>query len=247
MLIWIPIVLVLAVLERTRLRRRPAPLFRQGFGADLGWLALGYLAAGAALFQVLSIASDVLGGAGVPRIGELGLPRWALVLLSLLLIDLGNYLVHRLLHAVPWLWRLHQVHHSSRQLDWLATFRSHLLEQVLRRLLVPLLLLLVGVPMVDVGLAAALFVGWGALNHANLRLPLGALEALFVGPRLHRIHHVPATTGRNFGTWLSLWDRLGGTLEVAEPAANAELGVPGAVHSYPQSFRGMLVAPFQRP
>jgi sterol desaturase/sphingolipid hydroxylase (fatty acid hydroxylase superfamily) len=61
----------------------------------------------------------------------------------------------------------------------------------LRRLVAPLLLILAGVPVDVAGSAAAIFVAWAILNHANLRLPLGALEPLLITPRLHRLHHLP--------------------------------------------------------
>jgi sterol desaturase/sphingolipid hydroxylase (fatty acid hydroxylase superfamily) len=44
------------------------------------------------------------------------------------LFDLLSYWVHRLLHTVPYFWRFHAVHHSSRDLDWLATSRDHPLD-----------------------------------------------------------------------------------------------------------------------
>jgi lathosterol oxidase len=52
--------------------------------------------------------------------------------------------VHLSLHRFEALWQLHEVHHSSPALDWLATFRSHLLEQALRHFATPLLLVAVG-------------------------------------------------------------------------------------------------------
>ena len=152
-------------------------------------------------------------------------------------------MAHWLLHRVDWLWEFHKVHHSSPTLDWLATFRSHLVEQAFRRLVAPLLLIVAGVPLDAVALAAALFLGWAILNHSNLRLPLRFLEPLLVTPRLHRLHHVPRTTERNLGTVLTLWDRLRGTLVVAEPAAEAVLGIPGETTTYPQGWARQLVEP----
>ena len=138
------------------------------------------------------------------------------------------------------------IHHSSPTLDWLATFRSHLVEQALRRLVAPLLLILAGVPVDVAGSAAAIFVAWAILNHANLRLPLGALEPLLITPRLHRLHHLPATTERNLGTMLTLWDRLRGTLVAAEPARPYAFGMPGEHASYPEGWWRQLVEPVRR-
>ena len=46
---------------------------------------------------------------------------------------LREYAVHRLFHRVPWLWRFHAIHHSSRALDWLAGSRLHLVDIVVMR------------------------------------------------------------------------------------------------------------------
>jgi sterol desaturase/sphingolipid hydroxylase (fatty acid hydroxylase superfamily) len=35
------------------------------------------------------------------------------VLIGVVLLDASMYLQHRLFHWVPWLWRLHAVHHSD--------------------------------------------------------------------------------------------------------------------------------------
>src|SRR5262249_28385782 len=79
-----------------------------------------------------------------------------------------------------------------------------------------------------------------------VRLPFAGLETVLVTPRLHRLHHVPATTERNLGTVLTVWDRLRGTLVVAEPAADAALGLPVGRDDYPQDWAGQLVAPWRR-
>ena len=41
------------------------------------------------------------------------------------LLDLFFYLCHRLSHAVPFLWKLHRVHHSDPYLDISTNFRHH--------------------------------------------------------------------------------------------------------------------------
>jgi len=168
------------------------------------------------------------------------------VLVALVLIDLGNYAAHRALHRVDALWRVHAVHHSIVELDWMATFRSHVLEQVLRRLLAPLGLVAVGMPIDATIAASGVFLVWAMTNHANVRLPLAWAEALVVTPRLHRLHHVPATTEHNFGTVFSTWDRLAGRLIVRDVGADTPLGLPRARATYPRSWLAQLRAPFDR-
>ena len=58
---------------------------------------------------------------------------------------------------------------------------------------------------------------WELVQHADLPWPPGlerAASCLLVTPGLHRVHHSedPRHHGANFGTVLSVWDRLFGTL-----------------------------------
>jgi len=51
-------------------------------------------------------------------------PLWAQAIEALLVADFCGYWANRMMHQVPALWRLHKVHHSSEQLDWLAAAGS---------------------------------------------------------------------------------------------------------------------------
>jgi sterol desaturase/sphingolipid hydroxylase (fatty acid hydroxylase superfamily) len=237
--------LLLALLERSsRLRFRPLAFLRPYFATDVVYLATGYVAGASLALAYVAAGSAALGWLGVPRLAALGLPLWRSVPLALVALDAGNYLAHWLLHRVDALWEFHKVHHSSRTLDWLATFRSHLVEQALRRLVAPVLLVVAGFPLNAVVIAAGLFTAWATFNHSNLRARLGPLEWLLVTPGFHRAHHVPCTTERNLGTVFTVWDALRGTLVRAAPTADAELGVPLEVWTYPQDWLGQLVEPF---
>jgi sterol desaturase/sphingolipid hydroxylase (fatty acid hydroxylase superfamily) len=233
--------LVLVALERWRRTRwRALPLLRAGFATDLLLLLVGVVAT-APISQEYVRRATALIHATPPSVG--GAPRWLLVLPAIVLLDLGTYVGHVLLHRVGALWELHKVHHSSHSLDWLATFRFHPFEQVFRRLTAPLLLVLAGFPIEVVVAAAGFLMAWGMLNHANVRLRLGPLEWLLVTPRAHRVHHVVEHTERNLGTFLTVWDRLRGTF-VDEEVSGA-MGVPGEL-DYPQGLVSMLIEPFRR-
>jgi len=239
--------LVLATLERlAHLRFRPARLLRAGFASDTVYLLTGYVAGGSLAIAYVVAGSDVMIRLGMPRLARTALSPWIVTPLALVALDLGNYVAHWLLHRVDVLWEFHKVHHSSPSLDWLATFRSHLVEQALRRLLAPVVLIAAGVPTDAVVTAAVAFQAWAMLNHANLRVPLAFLEPVLVTPRLHRLHHVPRTTERNLGTVLTCWDRLRGTLVVDDAPVDAPLGIPGDQASYPQGWMRQLVEPFRR-
>src|SRR5262245_47797855 len=121
-MIWFLVIPALAIAlgERWRQTRRQAmPFLRPRFADDVAFLLIGWVAT-----AKLSLAYV---GAFHREGGMLdGLPAWLLVIVAVVLLDLGNYLCHFLLHRVDLLWEFHKVHHSSPSLDWLATFRSHL-------------------------------------------------------------------------------------------------------------------------
>jgi len=234
---------MLVIIERIpALRFESAAIFRRFAGTDLIYLVTGGLA--------LSTAARALAGRGAISLGVPSLaammPPIALFATSLLLYDLGAFVAHILLHRVDALWRLHKVHHSSQTLDWLATFRAHILEHALRHSLSPVLLILLGFPLTTVGLVAAMYAAWAAFNHANVKLRLRFLEPILITPRLHRLHHVPSSSTRNFGTIFSIWDRLCGTLLTASDAPLGPLGIPDERETYPQTWAAQLIEPFRR-
>jgi sterol desaturase/sphingolipid hydroxylase (fatty acid hydroxylase superfamily) len=224
------------------LRRRRLPLFRPHAFTDVAFLLVAWIAIADLTLRWVNAATGIVHvDLGLPA-----LPRWPLVVevvLALLLLDLGNYTCHWLMHRCPVLWRFHAVHHSSPALDWLATFRSHPIEQILRRAIAPVFLIVAGMSPVAVALASAIFVAWGTLNHANVVANLRFLEGLLITPRLHQWHHVEAMADHNLGTLFSIWDRLRGRLETREVAGDALLG--NGDHRYPQSFLALLRRPFQ--
>jgi sterol desaturase/sphingolipid hydroxylase (fatty acid hydroxylase superfamily) len=91
-------------------------------------------------------------------------------------------------------------------------------------------------PAAVVAPAVAVAAAFGVSNHSNVGLDLGWAERLFVTPRLHRRHHVPATTQHNYGTMFTIWDRLFGTLLQLDTTPDERFGVPGEIDSYPQRF-----------
>jgi sterol desaturase/sphingolipid hydroxylase (fatty acid hydroxylase superfamily) len=171
--------------------------------------------------------------------------------LGILALDLVNYLVHRIFHAVGFLWRVHEIHHSDRDFDVSTAGRFHPLETLVTggaqllaiRLLAPspecvLVAVLVGV-------LENVFV------HANCSLPAGVerwLRYLVVTPDLHRLHHSrdAADFDRNFGQLFSFWDRLFGTWR--EPGAHGTLatGVPEVEDADTLAMWYLLTGPFQR-
>jgi hypothetical protein len=96
------------------------------------------------------------------------------------------------------------------------------------------------------GLACAQFL------HANVRLP-GRLESglwwTFVPPAMHRIHHTPTRedTNSNYGTILTVWDWLLGTLRRRPPGPKPSFGVETLRDPRSLGAMRLLVLPFTLP
>ncbi len=243
-LILIPAIVMLVTVERIPfVRLTLSRFFRPFFTID----AVYFLTSAIGLGLVLRTqASHWAATMGVPTLEPGVIPFLAFVLLTTVLYDLGAYMSHVLFHHIDALWELHKAHHSSRILDWLATFRGHFLEHLLRHLASPVLLLLLGFPIQAVGISAALYGAWAAFGHANVYVSLQFLEPVFITPRLHRLHHVPGTAAYNLGTIFSVWDRMRGSL-LTDPSARLEpIGVPSEMLSYPQNWLPQLIEPLRR-
>ncbi|TML91473.1 MAG: sterol desaturase family protein [Actinobacteria bacterium] len=94
-----------------------------------------------------------------------------------------------------------------------------------------------------VGTTLVIYAAFALNGHSNLRVGGRWLEMVFVTPRLHRLHHLPATTQNNFGTVLTVWDRLFHRFVSRDARPTERTGVPGEIDEYPQRF----VSAFCRP
>ena len=199
-----------------------APL-REGWRTDLAYFFMGHVLVQFVLIAVTASTTTVAAFAAFPTLQAAiqSLPVWAQFLLAVFVADLAQALLHRAYHKLPWLWRFHAVHHSSRRMDWLAGSRMHLAEILLTRsfVLLPLVVLGFSQPAVN---AYVILVGVQAvLAHANLRMDFGWLEYLLVTPRYHHWHHARHRDyiDANYAIHLPLVDMLMGSFR--RPPRNA--------------------------
>ena len=134
-----------------------------------------------------------------------------------LLVDLGQYLLHRLSHRMSLLWACHVVHHSSEELNYAVALRNSSLHGLFLWVFF-LPLALVGVPWRIVGACYALNVVYQFWLHTRLVGRLGPLELVLNTPSHHRVHHGvdPKYLDRNYGGVLIVWDRFFGTFQLEE-------------------------------
>jgi sterol desaturase/sphingolipid hydroxylase (fatty acid hydroxylase superfamily) len=149
-----------------------------------------------------------------------GLSRWGLIsswplgaqfLLFLVTHDLYIYVFHRCQHRVPLLWRVHEAHHSPRQVDWLSGTRSHALEILINQTIEFAPLVLLGAAPQMALIKATVDAVWGMYIHANLDVRTGWLQRVINGPEMHRWHHANEVVDVNFSTKLAFWDWIFGT------------------------------------
>ncbi len=143
--------------------------------------------------------------------------------------DFSRFLLHGLLHRIPFLWVFHKVHHSAEVLTPATVYRIHPVESFLfanRMLLTQGLVL--GVFFYGFGMKLSAWDIAGAnlftflfnfagsnLRHSHIRLSYGPLfERIVISPAQHQLHHSnrPEHFDRNYGAFLAVWDGLFGTL-----------------------------------
>lgn len=176
--------------------------------------------------------------------------------------DLSRYLVHRMMHGSAILWRFHRVHHTSTTLTPLTIFRTHPVEGIIfsvrtaivQGVCIGLFVFLFGggVDLVTV-LGANIFIFTFNALGANLRHSTVALyyppklECWLMSPAQHQLHHSdhPEHYDCNFGVFLSLWDRLFGTLRCSEPGRKLSYGVGDHKGEIEHGVSALYLTPFR--
>ncbi|HEV2884290.1 MAG TPA: sterol desaturase family protein [Pyrinomonadaceae bacterium] len=173
-----------------------------------------------------------------------GFPVWLKVVVWFVVYDFVSYWLHRLMHQTPWLWVLHKVHHSQKELNPLTSWRVHWLEFVY-----------LGTGAFITGLVLGDFgplhpIGFGLLaasqlaQHSDIDWTYGPIGKLIVSPRFHARHHsvAPEDVNVNFGSLLIFWDWLFGTARNVRGRAPG-YGLVGADDDVPASFLGQQLYP----
>ena len=142
-------------------------------------------------------------------LGFMGL--WGIVP-SFVLYQFIGYFLHRALHQIPLLWRIHQHHHSSERLDIWSAYRVHPLE-------IPMYALLglftssavLGVSQDAAWVTGVILAVIQILQHTNIKTPqwLGYIVAR---PESHMLHHAREAHHSNYAD-LALVDMIFGTFE----------------------------------
>ena len=140
-------------------------------------------------------------------------------LIYLVLLDFVDYLYHRASHVFNWWWQLHALHHSQTVMTAWSDNRNHILDDIMRAVVMSFVALMFGVSPGQFILLIALSEFIQSWQHANIKTHLGPAKYLLVSPMFHRMHHAvgygheakgkPGVLGGcNFGVLFPWWDML---------------------------------------
>lgn len=235
---------LLAYLEKRFPYNHGQKLFREGFFSDLVFYNF------VQSFVMGSIISALI--AQIDRHAELSrlqlLSSWpVLAQLAFFLIthDLYIYWFHRWQHRSKVLWRLHEAHHSTKDVNWLSGVRSHALEILINQTVEFAPIVLLGAAPEVALYKGALSAIWGMYIHSNLNVRTGKLQYFLNGPEMHRWHHANEAHAynKNFATKLAIWDWLFGTAYFPKPEKAAQYGLE---YFFPKGYFKQLIFAFRK-
>lgn len=167
---------------------------------------------------------------GLLRQVDLGF--WPSLLLAVLVFEFIAYWFHRALHTIPWLWRIHAVHHSDTELDFTTTYRNHPVELYVNAPLTIPIILLLGFPVAVVTAYQLIKTTVSVIAHSNIKIPQRVdrvIRKIIITPDYHRLHHCSDAkyTDSNFCAAFPLYDYLFGTASDRSYEAhdNMEIGL----------------------
>jgi Fe(3+) dicitrate transport protein len=202
----------------------------------------------------------VLGAPATPTLSA-GLVAVVYTVVLFVAWDFSRFVLHWLMHRFPVLWAFHQVHHSAEVMTPLTFHRIHPLESFLYDLRGALVtgvvaggfywlfrgsvseLTLLGVP--AVGFVCNVVTGNLRHSHVRLRFP-PAVERWLMSPAQHQLHHSanPVHYESNYGTWLSIWDRMHGSLIVSDDE-ELGFGIPDAGRNHSNDLLSAWFGPLK--
>ena len=222
-------------------------VFRPDWLQDIVYFLSTHLPIQITSFLILLPATRLTAVFGVPGVvAEVGRLPWLVqFFLAVLVADLAEYAIHRLFHTVPFLWRFHAIHHSSKALDWIAGSRAHIVEDVVVRgfMLIPMMFIFPRDMIVVYLLFVTIHATWA---HCNFGPTIKWLEPYLIQPRFHHWHHTSQVEAidRNYAIHFPWIDKLFGTFYFPEDKWPDTYGLHD--EKIPAGFWAQTFYPFTR-
>ncbi len=185
--------------------------------------------------------------------GLSGLHTWVQILpfvlellLAFFVTDFFQYWAHRFFHTHTYLWRFHSVHHSTKNMDWLAGSRTHFIDIFFTRAITFIPLYVLGFSTITFNTYIIFMAIHAVLIHANTRINFGFLKYVIATPQYHHWHHCedPKYYGKNFATIFPFIDKIFGTYYLPGNTWPEGTGLHEA--NYPKGYLKQLVYPFTK-
>ncbi|WP_336366077.1 sterol desaturase family protein [Marinobacter sp. C2H3] len=238
--------LVFIPLERAFPKNRHQGVLRKGWITDLKYFMLSHLGV-----QLISFFTVIPIQVFLHRVTTWDFqlwvasqPVWLQFIEILVVVDFGTYWIHRAMHEVPALWKFHAIHHSTEEMDWLASSRLHLAEILVNRFAGYLPIFILGFAPSAL-YAYLVFISFHAIFiHANVRLRFPVLRWLLATPEYHHWHHSsePAAIDKNYAGFLPIYDVLFRTVYLPSHLASRYGTVSNDI---PEGMMGQFWYPFR--
>ncbi len=222
-------------------------VFRSEWLTDIVYFVSTHLPIQITTFLILLPAIQLTSFLNIPHVpAMMGRLPWVVqFFLAVAVADLAEYAIHRAFHTVPWMWRFHAIHHSSKSLDWIAGSRSHIVDDISVRgfILVPMMLIFPHSMMLAYLFFVNLHATW---THCNFGPTIKWLEPYLIQPRYHHWHHTSQAEAidKNFAIHFPWIDRIFGTHYL--PKDDSWPQVYGLHNEpIPPGFWGQAVYPFR--
>lgn len=233
--------LIIVLLERIFPYNKSQKFFRSGFFDDFVWYNFFQTFL---LGLVISLIIEFIDNK--TKLSRLELiSHWTVIdqlILFIVTHDLYIYFFHRLQHRNKFLWRIHEAHHSPKEVDWLSGGRSHALEILTNQTVEFLPIILLGAAPEVAIYKAAVSAVWGMYIHSNIDVRSGWLQYIINGPEMHRWHHALGKgRNRNFSTKLAFWDWIFRTYYLPQNEKAKEYGLKTF---FPSNYFGQFLFAF---
>lgn len=183
---------------------------------------------------------------------------WVFTFYSFVINDFFRFILHYLMHQVPFLWKFHRTHHTATTLTPFTLHRNHPVEVLLAQFRNVLSLGIIsasfmflfnqkvgGIDILGVNMIGFLFNLLGSnLRHSHIFLGYGRLEYIFLSPAQHQIHHAKDKIlyNHNFGIVLSIWDILFKTFKLSKNVKISGYGTESDIRKH--SFKDQIFKSF---
>ncbi|MBT8446908.1 MAG: sterol desaturase family protein [Gammaproteobacteria bacterium] len=240
--------LIFIPMEKLIPHRGGQKTLRAEWQTDLTYFAVGHLFISVILLISVNFAPVFFGWAVSATLQQSvrGLPLVVQFVLVVFAADLAQYAVHRAYHRVPFLWRVHAIHHSAQAMDWIVSARVHIIEILMTRSFVLLSLYLLGFAPAALGAYVGLFRFHSVFIHANVGVNFGWLNYVLATPQYHHWHHSSdrEAIDTNFAVHLPFIDMIFGTFRLPQGEWPNRYGVRD--EEVPLGFIRQHLYPFRR-